>query len=324
VIVAALLTASTAHADDGACKTATQAMKAQELTRASLLVDACRLEDEAQGGKLDLELTAKLEELRYARVEIETRPTGGMVIVDAVVDLPFAAPRTVWLAPGVHDITALVDGQAVARTTLNLRADSTAMAMIELPDAPEPGGEVQELDFAGDGGPPELTTGGPEDEKFGSLLPDRYLRGVHAEGEAEVAPRRRGEWWIGAGVSTRVSPGVAVGAQRRYRIAGERTTLGLMLDVHAVGGYLAGGLGGALLLSGGHEVGERRDAYLRVTLGAGPGVAIADGTGAAAAIVFAFEITITRRWSVSFRTDFDPWHPEVERRHAAIMVGRRW
>ncbi len=307
VFLAVFLTASTAAADEP-CKAVEQAIKAKDLTRASLLADGC--DDADVAAKLDKALAKQ----KYARVEVMTTPEGGSAFVDVAEDLTFATPRTVWLAPGVHDITAVVDGTPVSRTTMRFAEDDRAAALLELPPPPDAPG-TQELNFAEDGGPPEMTVGQPKDEKFKSLLSDKYLKGINAQGEAIVVPEPRGELWVGAGYTSRVM-GVAVGVQPRYRVAGGFWALGVALDLNVVGGYEDAGyasFAGAGLAT--VAVGEK----VRQAIGAGVGFAFASGEARDAGVVLHAE-TAYQRYSVVGRVEVPPF----ERISAAVMLGVRW
>lgn len=264
VLLAVLLVPAVAHAGDP-CAEGEAALRLKDLTRASITVDECTAVDAAKGAALAAKVDQAAEAAGYATIDITTKPEGATVIVDTAKDRPFVSPRQVWVASGLHDVTALVDGAPVSGSTFRIAGGERGLVMIDLPPAPV-AGEVKEVDFGEDGGPPELTTGGPADEKFGSLLPERYLRGIGARGETEAAKASRAEGWIGGGLAARDLT-VAIAVAGRYRLAGERASIGLAVDGVAMGGSGFGLVGAGGFVTGGYTRG------VRVTLGVGAAIA---------------------------------------------------
>ncbi|MCB9571620.1 MAG: hypothetical protein H6709_05970 [Kofleriaceae bacterium] len=145
-------------------------------------------------------------------MEIVSRPPGATITVDAAPELPFTAPRSIWLAPGAHDVTVLVDGTPVAATTVRARDGDRAVALLEVPAAAAvtAGDGDATVDFA-DEAAGEVHTGGPEDVAFGSLLPERYRQALDGRvawtDEARRGPGRRHR--VGLGVAVGRADGVA-------------------------------------------------------------------------------------------------------------------
>lgn len=324
VAVLILLIAAPASADD-ACDEVKQALRAKDITRASIAVADC--------AALDADVTAAAEAAGYSAIEVVTKPAGGTVLVDTAADRPFVTPRKIWVASGLREFTALVDGQPAVASSLSLRDHSRAVVLIELPEAPPPVG-VREVDFTDDEGGPELTRGGPADEKFGSLLPDRYLRGVTARGEGEAARARRGWWRLGIGVATRTvtasAGGLALELERRAGVGGPWW---IAASVQLVGGYIGdselGEMGGAVLQAGAaitmqaaHPVGG-----FDLRAAAGPSVATVrapfDGTGSTLGVTAGLEAA--RRWyTLGLRGEVPVLATDQHAFTVAGLFGVRW
>jgi hypothetical protein len=159
-----------AHADP--CADARKELKKKDLTRASIDAAACK--DDALIGDVD----AKAKKAGYSLLDVDTDPTGGMVFVETAPDRAFATPAHVWLAPGRWSVIAEVDGTPVTQTVAVAEDGNPVNAMLDLPPPPDPAGNGV-VDMGEEGGG-DLHSGPPPEQKFKSLLPDRYQRGVDA------------------------------------------------------------------------------------------------------------------------------------------------
>lgn len=270
-LVAVLLLLLAAPASAGPC----EVVGGDDLVRASIAAGDC--DDAAAVAALE----RRASRAGYSPVEVVTRPAGATVVVEPAPDAPFTAPRKVWLPPGRHTVTALVDGQPIASTIVVARDGDRAAALLELPAPPEPAADGV-VDFGEEGGG-EMSSGPPPKQEFPSLLREEFRRGVDAEGGALVDVRPRAyPWRIAAGAAVgELGAGGAVALERRFAL-GPR--LALTPSAAAAAYRDATQLGGALLV----EVTGRLAGRWHGAAGAGPGYAhtfAVDDGGAFEAVV---------------------------------------
>jgi hypothetical protein len=195
-----------ARAAADACADARAALDRGDLVRASILSGDC------DGGVAEVGERASAR--GYSPVEIVTEPAGGTVVVDVAADLPFRAPRRIWLPEGAREVTAVVDGKPVASVLVRVKDGNRALARISLPDAPvSTGAGTGAVDF-GDDGTADLQHGPPPKHEFANLLPDRYRRGLDADDAGvDRAGTRARRWRLAGGVAAGLGDGaVAWGA----------------------------------------------------------------------------------------------------------------
>lgn len=333
LVVAAL--AAPARADD--CETARTHLARKDLVRASITASLCEDAGDERAAALVAEVEKKAAAKGYSPVEIVTDPTGGTVVVEPASDLPFTAPRRVWLPEGRHQVTGMVDGVAVVSALVVARDGNRAIALIELPAPPPPPG-TQTVDFGEEGGG-EMSSGPPPKVEMPSLLPDRYLRGVNAgEPGAGTRATRRDEWTMSIGPvlgTVAGEGGTAYGAafslEHRFdltsvvafapeaiaqvlSVTGEMGERAAVVGVHADGGAqlstrLGGTLRGAFQLGPSFSFEKGLSAFDGVTLG----------------VAAAAEIERNRRHVLALRVEVPLWTGADDRMiTAGLFLGRRW
>lgn len=163
------------------CKAAITADAAGDHVRASLVLPACdgavalapELANGARTARIAIARAAERES--WSPVELVVRPAGadGHLTIDAFPGLPVSAGRHL-LPPGYYRVTATGDGGEVSYD-LTVADGSRALVLIELPAVATSGAGV--VDFT-TGEPTAAMAGPPPVIRRGSLLPDRYLRGL--------------------------------------------------------------------------------------------------------------------------------------------------
>jgi hypothetical protein len=301
VLVIVTLAALTGRALADECADARGAMKQGDLVRAQL--HGC--------AAIDGDLEARAEQKGWSPVEIVTEPDGGTVIVASAPELPFRAPRKLWLPPGDHELTALVDGAPVVSVLVILKDGNRALARLELPVASvEPAGDGA-VDFGEEGGAGDVARGPPPKQEFDSLLPARYRKGLAAEGEGGAGVERTRRLRIAAGGIGIFGHGTsswgAIG-EVSYRIAAGAPRAAL---VPAIGGwYVDGHAGGIASVT-------FQGFFGPVSIGGGPAAALAEESGIG---VVGVAGVARGAIGVDLRADYlIGAHPS-----AALLVGLRW
>jgi|GEM_PF-3536500 len=167
-------------APDRLCGAAIDLAAAGDAVRAGLLIGACA------------DLPARGVAARTARIAIDRAAARGAwspveivlvgkgaatatVTIDAFAGVPLAEGS--WRLPaGTYRLTATTAG-GDATYDLTLAANSRALVMIEPPLPPQPPRDGV-LDFGTESEPMAPPIAGPPKVKHGSLLPDRYLKGL--------------------------------------------------------------------------------------------------------------------------------------------------
>lgn len=167
---------------DRRCGAALELTAAKELVRAALLIDACAdlpaRADAARAARLAIAKVAARDE--WSPVEIVLTGKGAadaVVTVDGLADVPVTG-GSLRLPAGSYHFTARTAG-GEAGYDLVLSANSRALVMIAPPLPPQPPRDGV-LDFTQDdgGAPMDAPIAGPPKVEHGSLLPERYLKGL--------------------------------------------------------------------------------------------------------------------------------------------------
>ncbi|HVV86851.1 MAG TPA: hypothetical protein VHE35_27625 [Kofleriaceae bacterium] len=165
-----------------ACKAAIAAAQAGDLARASLVVPACdpavttvpALAADARRARIAISHAASAQ--GWSPVEVVVRPAAAVatVTVDAFPGLPVAVGRH--LLPAGHYRFTAHGAQGDVGYDLALDADSRALVLLDVPPPPAAAGNGV-LDFT-DGEPTATVAGPPPKIDHGSLLPERFRRGL--------------------------------------------------------------------------------------------------------------------------------------------------
>jgi hypothetical protein len=208
LVLPILAAAAPVYADP--CGDARAELKAKDLARAWIDASACG--DET----LIADVEARVEKAGYSPVEVVTDPDGGTVVVEPAPDRPFTAPMRVWLPPGRHYVTAMVDGQPVAQTVAVAKNGSRTSALLSLPPPADPA-KTGVVDMGEEGGG-EMSSGPPPKTEMPSLLPERYQQGVDKRPIAWTDPiaivRWPQPWQISVGLTAGSGLGGTVGMER--------------------------------------------------------------------------------------------------------------
>ena len=191
IVIAGLLVAGTAYADDVAerCTRGVAHANKGDLPRAHLYLLGCTeaalpAEIASTVAKAARELKRKLRDSELSSIAIAVEPDG-VSLTAQITALPgeqFAVPATIWVKAGTYELTATngevtwkqpVTVGAFSRTSAVVRTDTSRKKAIE----PKTG----QVSFD-EGGDIEQTQGSPPPVKRGSLMSKRY-RGV-VEGPA--------------------------------------------------------------------------------------------------------------------------------------------
>lgn len=167
---------------DRVCGAAIELAAGGELARAGLLIVACADLPEraaaAKAARLAIEKVAKRDEWSPVEIILTGKAAGlAVVTIEGFADVRLGADR-VRLPAGTYRFTARTDGGEVPYD-LVLAANTRAMVMIEPALPPQPA-RAGVLDFTQDdsGTPMDAPIAGPPKVKHGSLLPDRYKKGL--------------------------------------------------------------------------------------------------------------------------------------------------
>jgi hypothetical protein len=198
-IIAMLLVAQTAHADEARCKQGMELATKGDLPRAALYLDSCTDDD---GVRVRNSVTHKLEATKLSHMTITSLPAGITGETDALPGEQFTTPATIWAKAGTYRIT--VGGQTVEKV---LEPHSRTTVIINVPPPPK---EAKNgvVDFDED---PEKHEGPPPAVKHGTMMPKKYLEPGAPSGEQIDDPfalrggRARIAWRLGL----RASSGVA-------------------------------------------------------------------------------------------------------------------
>lgn len=336
VVVGLAALAAPARADD--CEVAKAQLARKDLVRASIAASLCEDAGDDRAAALVAEVEKTATARGYSPVEIVTDPAGGTVVVEPAPDVPFTAPRRVWLPEGRHQVTGLVDGTPVATALVVAREGNRAAALIELPPPPPPPG-TREVDFGEEGGG-EMTSGPPPKVVHPSLLPERYLRGVEATGDGDGGARaQRPHVWtlsIGPVLGTVAGDGgAAYGAAFGIHHGFELTpAVTVMPEIYGQVLSVTDPMGERVAVVGVHadtaaQVHARLGARWRGSVRAGPsfsfdkGLDAFDGVtlGAAAAA----EVERDRRHVLALRVEVPFWTGAEDRMiSAGLFLGHRW
>lgn len=164
------------------CKAAIAAAQAGDHARASLVLPSC---DTAVTTAPDVAAAARTARIAVARaaerqdwspVEIALRPAGAeaTLAIDAFAGLPVREGR--YLLPAGRYRISATNAIGAVSYDLTLSDGSRALVLVDLPTA-APAATAGVLDFT-DGEPTTPVAGPPPIIKHGSLLPDRYRRGL--------------------------------------------------------------------------------------------------------------------------------------------------
>jgi hypothetical protein len=327
LLVVLSLTALTRAARADECETARAQLAKKDLVRASIAAAAC---DDAI---VVAEVETKAAAAGYSPVEIVTRPAGGTVIVEPAPDLPFTAPRKVWLPEGRHQVVGLVDGEGVATALVIARDGNRTAALIELPGAPPPPG-TQEVDFGEEGGG-EMQSGPPEKVEFASLLPERYQRGV-AVTETDDDPRGSPPphlWTMTFGglAGSNDAFGLGFGFEHGFEIS---SVVAFVPQIFAQALSVPDETGDRRAVVGIHADGAvrlmtRLAPHWRGGVRAGPSFSLDKGMddydGATLGVAASGEVESRRRYLALLRLEVPLWHGAEERLiTTALYLGRRW
>ena len=331
-VLAAL--AAPAHADD--CEIAEAHLAEKDLVRASIAASLCEDAGDDRAAALVAEVAKKATARGYSPVEIVTDPAGGTVFVEPAPDLPFAAPRRVWLPEGRHQVTGVVDGTPVATSLVVARDGNRTVALIELPPPPPPPG-TQEVDFGEEGGG-EMSSGPPPKVVHPNLLPERYLRGVEASGSDDDGRRaQRPHVWTlsigpvlgsaGDGAAYGAAFGIAHGFELTSAITFVPEIYGQVLSVTDPMGERVAVAG--IHADGAAQLGTRLGGRWRGSLRAGPSFSFAKGIDALDGVTLggaaAAEVEHARRNVVALRLEVPVWTGATDRLiSAGLFLGHRW
>ena len=177
------LAAAVATSDPVAmCRAAIAATTAGDHARASLVLPACEaaiisapdLTDQARTARLAIARTAARQD--WSPVELMVRPAGATATlsIDAFAGLPVPTGR-VLLPAGTYRVTAR-NTRGEVSYDLAVADGSRALVLIDLPTASATA-TAGVLDFT-DGEPAATVAGPPPVIRRGSLLPERYRRGL--------------------------------------------------------------------------------------------------------------------------------------------------
>lgn len=164
------------------CKAAIAAVAVADHARASLVLPACDVAIVADPTVAAGARTARIAVARAAErqswspVELAVRPAGAeaRLAIDAFPGLPVTEGRHL-LPSGTYRVTAR-NAHGEVGYGLTIADGSRALILIDLPTAPTSGG-TNVLDFT-EGEPAAPMAGPPPVIKRGSLLPERYRRGL--------------------------------------------------------------------------------------------------------------------------------------------------
>ncbi|HTM20005.1 MAG TPA: hypothetical protein VL172_05850 [Kofleriaceae bacterium] len=187
---------STALADDAAARgrSCDRALREPDPARIHLHAELCLAGDVAGPGgpgarRARIEAArdkalATLRDGQYAPVDIEVTPPGATVTVAALGADGFAAPRTIWLPFGPHEIRATAPGYQGAQVTIRItNRDPAPPLRLTLSAAVDTAGGDNAVDFGEEGaaGDVESASDLPA-AKHDELLKDKYRKGLAATG----------------------------------------------------------------------------------------------------------------------------------------------
>jgi hypothetical protein len=167
---------------DQRCGAAIALAGAGDVARASLLIEACSglpaRGEAARAARMAIGKIAARDQ--WSPVEIVLVGAGGataVVTIDAFADVPLGAGN--WKLPaGTYRVSARNAG-GEATYDLVLTENSRALVMIEPPLPPQEQPRNAVVDFGEDDGAPlDAPIAGPPTVKHGSLLPERYRKGM--------------------------------------------------------------------------------------------------------------------------------------------------
>ena len=262
-----------------------------DLPRADLYLagcDAAALPDEiaADVARAIREVRRALDASELASVAIDTIPAGLAVEIEGLPGERFAAPRTVWVRAGHHELRA-AHADATFTTSVDVAARTRASALIDTrPRKPRAQGapRPQQLDFRDDHDAQTQQAGPPPAVKHGSLVKGKWageVTPVVADHELEDplalrrGPRPPRATWLGLRAGAGVFDDGRAGARAGLALAlsGRRTLGGAV--------FLAGRLdwshrGGEIAADGAMDAAAPGDAISALGLGAGAGVTLLD------------------------------------------------
>jgi hypothetical protein len=192
-IAALLLLAATAHADPSErCQAGLDFAKKNDLPRAALYLEGCSDDDSVRTKNKVLH---QLDNSQLSALTVSTTPDGMVGEIDAYPGEQFTTPATVWVKAGTYKIT--VNGATVEKT---IEPHSRTAVIINAPPPPkEPKTGVVSFEEE-----PEQHQGPPPQQKWGTMLPKKYLKSAPS-GEHIDDPFARGSdavlsWRLGARV----------------------------------------------------------------------------------------------------------------------------
>jgi hypothetical protein len=253
--IAAVLTgAGVARADD--CAEGRAALESAP-ARAWLQLTLCgRAGTDVRTELARLEKT--LQAGSFTPVEITVAPAGAEASVDTLGAVRFPTPLRIWLAFGVHEVTAVAPDHYGAMRRISIDANRRFELSFRLDPLSGARGDEVEVDFSEEGAVGELTTADTlPSVEHETLLPKRFRGGVERTDEEQhgsrVAyglaaalsrsslPGRSGSARLGAGavalLSYRIRRGVTLQPELSFAMRGEEGAGLDYVGLAILGGY---------------------------------------------------------------------------------------